>query len=758
MVKQRKWLITVVAAVLALAMGMALVACGGKKLTVTWTYESAQAEVLTEDGKALPTSVKKGAEVSFTAKGINGYEVVSVKANGATVRATNGVYKTAIDEKTEIVVETAEKIRNVTVTAKPTKLVYIAGEEVDKTGMTVEVEYETDRKETVTDYSVIYNTGSCFVIGDESFKVRYNGVTSETVALDEKTKLVVAIDPDGGAVSDEYIAALREKYADKLAVDQTTKVVTISYAEPITEDIVLPVVDKTKTEVQKGLEGDYTFRGWKTDGNEAITSISKEAVVSVTCKAEYEANLVTLSEIKYELRKETVNMEDGTTEEKEIPYLIIKGEFKLADSVNLYLYEGNDEVEFNGPTIKKEEGATDRSFELLFNMRTLADASTDEVDYMGKWMDIKFVAELDKKEETMAIDMAMYGTIVDKDQIIHDDKYKYLFATYTNNDNGITTLKALYNEYVPITAALTGSLDKDGVPELTIAGVIDIAEYFGKQVAVDIEVDGKRHYKYANIGEKGAYTLTFTLDKATFPTYKDMYMHFAIVEPAADDAEHTVIWKDGNDGNFTNTWVSTDNLEKVTIGLIENSFALKVVGEKGDGYYIGYGKWGGLVLYGIQDSYETFKTSTAVTSYKVAAKDGKAWLEIKGTYDGDTYATAADFEKAVKTFYMDWMQNVVWTSHVYAWGTDAVLTAADGVWTIEMDITDIPVNTGTDSDAVYFHFGVDGKNYEIADADLEKIDSASVTVGGKQYEVLAVELWGAKLMAIKVTEAPAAAE
>ena len=113
MVKQRKWLITVVAAVLALAMGMALVACGGKKLTVTWTYESAQAEVLTEDGKALPTSVKKGAEVSFTAKGINGYEVVSVKANGATVRATNGVYKTAIDEKTEIVVETAEKIRNV---------------------------------------------------------------------------------------------------------------------------------------------------------------------------------------------------------------------------------------------------------------------------------------------------------------------------------------------------------------------------------------------------------------------------------------------------------------------------------------------------------------------------------------------------------------------------------------------------------------------------------------------------------------------
>lgn len=93
---------------------------------------------------------------------------------------------------------------------------------------------------------------------------------------------------------------------------------------------------------------------------------------------------------------------------------------------------------------------------------------------------------------------------------------------------------------------------------------------------------------------------------------------------------------------------------------------------------------------------------------------------------------------------------------MYTWGANAVLTAADGAWTIELDITDVPVNTGTDSDTVYFHFGVDGKNYEIADADLDKIDSASVTVGGKTYEVLAVELWGAKLMAIKVTEEPAA--
>lgn len=758
MVKQRKWLITVVAAVLALAMGMALVACGGKKLTVTWTYESTQAEVLTEDGKALPTSVKKGAEVSFTAKGINGYEVVSVKANGATVRATNGVYKTAIDEKTEIVVETAEKIRNVTVTAKPTKLVYIAGEEVDKTGMTVEVEYETDRKETVTDYSVIYNAGSNFVIGDESFKVRYNGVTSDAVALDEKTKLVVTIDPDGGALSEGYIAALRERFADAVAVDGTTNVVKVSYAEPISEDITLPVVNDDETQVQKGLEGDYTFRGWRNAGNELVTSVSKDEVTSVSCKATYEANLVTVSEIKYEVRNETVDKGDGTTEQKDIPYLIIVGEFKLADSVNLYLYEGNADVEFNGPTIEKQAGATDRSFELKFNMRSLADASTETVDYKGKWMDIKFVAELNEKEEVMAIDMAKYGEVVDKDQVIHDDKYKYMFATYTDSGTGVTTLKALYNDYVPITAGLTGAVNSEGVPEFTIAGVIDIPEYFGKQVAVDIEVDSNRNNKYATIGSNGAYSMTFTLDKQTYPTYKDMYMHFAIVEPAEEGQEHTVIWKDGIDGNFTNAWVSTDNLQKVTVGLIEDSFALKIVGTSGDGYYVGYGKWGGLVLYGVQDRFETFKSSTAATSFKVIEKSGAAWLEMKGTYDAEAYASAADFEAAVKTFYVAWMQKDVWTPNAYTWDTGITVSAADGAWTIEMNVTAIPVNPGTDTDrgVVYFHFGADGKNYEIADADLGKIDSGSVTVDGKKYEVVAVELWGAKLMAIKVTEESAA--
>ena len=148
--KKRNFVVTALAALALTTLGIgALAGCnsGEKKpqpssqesivyCALTWKVAE-HAKVTVEGYDDLPSQVEEDTAISFTVSVDEGYEVDSVKANNKKVSFKNEKYTVGITRDTEIVIEVSQAITDLKVQTNPTKLTYIAGEEIDLTGLVV---------------------------------------------------------------------------------------------------------------------------------------------------------------------------------------------------------------------------------------------------------------------------------------------------------------------------------------------------------------------------------------------------------------------------------------------------------------------------------------------------------------------------------------------------------------------------------------------------------------------------------------------
>ena len=724
MVKSKKTLLLVVLALVAVLSVAVLTACnGGEKYKITWDV-SENATVTVEGESTLPTEVEAEKTLVFSVTASKGYTVFQVLVNDRAISALKGGnYSTSIKADTVIKVETTENVESVAVKTNPDKLTYVAGEKLDATGMEVEVTYGSGRKATETNYTVMYQNGAdAFSLGDTTFAVSFKGVKSSDVSLTAAVEAKIVIDPQGGTIAEDYFTALQSNTELHNLTKSEDGVISFTYST-LSAAIALPTAEQWS----KGQVGDYSFVGW---GAKEIATDNKE---SKTFTVQYKAGLVIVESIAY--RAETV-------EGEEVPYLVISGKFNAAKEAYLYLYEGNDKVELVGDTIGGADVKRGDPFELKFDLRKLVAKS-----YEGKWMDIKFLAKEGSGEnariETMEIDLNDYPTnFVNVDQQLIVGDYIYTFSVYTPENTNARLLKAVYNKYFKNEYTMRGGVDSEGKMILTIEGAVS-KTWAGKAVCIDYWANVSKD-AYATIGEDGSYTINISIDEV--PLNTDGYFHFKIVESETD---HTELYKDG-DGNLLNSGCINKDLQTVKIGLIDNTGALRIANsDETKVYYIGKGKWGGIVVYARNEAL----VSTVTTGVALEVVNEKAYLVISGTYD---VANEAMIEKTLGFVQADFQSNES-AGSVSKWETvqltaDNIITeGANGNWKVRLEIAAFGVENG---DALICHFGFGGKS-DLEFADVDK--TTTITAGGFTYRLDLFTGWDNRnVVTVFVTTAEAA--
>ncbi|MBP5242303.1 MAG: hypothetical protein J6Z36_01260, partial [Clostridia bacterium] len=379
--------------------------------------------------------------------------------------------------------------------------------------------------------------------------------------------------------------------------------------------------------------GDFTFLNWTNNA----TSIAANATASATYTANYNAKLLVLTNIYYE------NVAEG---EETVPYLIVEGTFKAAEKAYLFLYEGNRQISLKGTEIT---GQRDEAFELKFDLRELTKAvAEDGSSFQGAWMDIKFRAEFGDIVEEMAIDLNNYADdFADVDQQIVNGGYSFYFQVY-EPANGARDLKAVYGEY-------KYSYDmtfENGA--LKISGVVYDPQLFGKAVKIDLNT--AETTAYGAIDGEGKWTVVIDMDG--LPRDTTGYAHFAVVEsvPTEEVPTPAEVYRDGSDGNLANgKWVTEQATEVYGVDLITGK-AIREASNTDRVFYIGDGKWGGIIAY-----VRSERVSNEAMSLEVI--EGKVYVVYSG--EGG-YASKEQAESDLKaTFaYVDVMEDTAWTSVV----------------------------------------------------------------------------------------------
>ena len=726
MVKSKKTLLLVVLALVAVLSVAVLTACnGGEKYKITWDV-SENATVTVEGESTLPTEVEAEKTLVFSVTASKGYTVSQVLVNDRAISALKGGnYSTSIKADTVIKVETTENVESVAVKTNPDKLTYVAGETLDTAGMEVEVTYGSGRKATETNYTVMYQNGAeAFSLGDTTFAVSFKGVKSSDVSLSAAVEAKIVIDPQGGTIAEDYFTALQSNTELHNLTKSEDGVISFTYST-LSAAIALPTAEQWS----KGQVGDYSFVGW------GATEIAADNKASKTFTVQYKAGLIIVESLRYE--NQTIT-EDGA--QVEVPYLIIAGKFNAAKEAWLYLYEGNDNVELIGDTIGGADVKRGDPFELKFDLRKLV-----ATGFIGKWMDIKFCAKEGSGEnarlETMEIDLTDYPTdFVDLEQILINGDYSYNFQVWEAGTGRY--LKAVYSKYFKNEYTMRGGVDSEGKMILTIEGAVS-KTWAGKAVCIDYWANVSKD-AYATIGEDGSYTINISIDEV--PLNTDGYFHFKIVESETD---HTELYKDG-DGNLLNGGCQNKDLQIVSVGLIENTGALRIANsDETKVYYIGKGKWGGIVVYARNEAL----VPTVTTGVALEVVNEKAYLVISGTYD---VANEAMIEKTLGFVQADFQSNES-AGSVSKWETvqltaDNILTeGANGNWKVRLEIAAFGVENG---DALICHFGFGGKS-DLEFADVDK--TATITAGGFTYRLDLFTGWDNRnVVTVFVTTAEAA--
>ncbi len=603
MTKRRTILAVVLGLIIALCLSFA-VACGGDKggdktmSSVTWNIDDKENVTVTlEDGtEQLPETFAVGEELKFKVTPKTGYEVtVKVGSRGQTLTAKDGVYTYAVTgNSTVITITVTRTLKSVEVSTKPTKMTYFAGEELDPAGMVVTAKYEVGNDETVTAYTINYPTegAAYFALGDTSFTVTYGGKTSAAVALDATVVGKVTLDTQGGQIADGYKTFLEGKKAeygiDNIAVDATTHAMTFTFASQLVKDIELPTA-AMMTRGEGAAQSDYEFQAWN-GGSAATAKVPAETAVSVEYKAVWKVHLLDLTKIYYNL---------DTTGSEKVPQLIVEGKFRAAKSAYLFLYEGNDQVELKGPTIPATgEANRGDDFKLTFDMREVV-----KKGYVGKWMDIKFVAESDGVKDTQEINVADYADVTDfykDDDRVNLDGYRYYFTTYTYG--GVTTLKAVAAEYVSMEYTIAAQ-ENAGKLEFKFNGTVNEEIFYNKTAVIDFYVGSTKAY-YGAIGADGKFEIT--VDTSDWPLTTIAYAHFSIIESQEDT---TKLFPKSGEYNLVNNDCKTDfedNGEKAPDGsngnLLTNGTIMVCNADFTRVFYIGPGKWDGIIAYGYNEN------------------------------------------------------------------------------------------------------------------------------------------------------------
>jgi len=595
--KKRK-LITGLLALNLLTLGaVSLAACGGdnkeqsgEKEAETFAIKRTvadHAKVKVGSSETLPTTAKAEEKIEFTVTVDDGYEVSAVKFNNKKITAKNGLYSITITKESTLVVEVNEAVGELKVTSQPSKLVYYAGDEFDATGMVVEVEYGTGRKETLElgdkGYSVY---PSVFEGGETQIEVLFGG-KSVVVQLEQKVEYIVTIDPKGGTISEEYLANLAALKLNNYSVSEEG-VISFTYFDNLPSAIDLP----TDKEITKG---DSIFVGWGYE--ESISNFSKE---SVHAEANWQIGLVDVSKLDLEV-------------EENVPYLVIEGKYRAANEVYLYLYEGNAKVSLLGDTYKGEHGA---DFKVKFDLTRLSGVENPD-EYVGKWMDIRFNAKFGEKEESMEI----YSDKVDVDtsKVIKSNLIAYSFHVYEKKMKVAFT----YSKMDYTLEGISESYQGEEIDYLKIDGAVS-KDYAGKYIEVTWYQGSETEGHGSVIDSDGKFSIKYPL--SLISTQKtNAFAHVGIY----DSAEKNETLYGGTSTNLliADSGTAFPKLPK-KLGDITNAF--KYVGKNGLTYYIGYA-WEGLMVYCRDES--NLKEVT-LDSASLRLTEGKVYYVLTGTSIG----------------------------------------------------------------------------------------------------------------------------
>ena len=744
----KKKLLWIIVLAVITVFAVCLAACGDKatRYSIKWEV-SENATVTVEDSDELPSEAKEGSTVSFTVEADKGYEVSAVRVNDRTVSAdSSGKYNVIIRSDTTIKVETEDNVESVTVSTNPSTMTYYEGQTLDPEGMVVSVKYAGSGKtEAVTDYTVVYQNGNAFALGDTSFSVKYLGVESAPVQLTKAVEVLITIDPAGGTLDAGYLSGLQENSELHDVAQDEDGVITFSYSA-ITSPVELPLF----TMWNKGEQtGDFIFLNWNVSlrtGEENIsdTEIAATNLVSRTYTANYIANLVDVTSVSYVL-------------EENVPYLVIEGTYKAATQLTLFFHEGNKNITLEGDSFGGAEAKRGEAFKLKFDMRKLAEQKDEDgnpIDYLGSWLDIKLVAVMNGIEESQ--DISTNG--VDLNQNINDGSYVYKFADY----NG--ALKAIVTVYFQHEFTFSAEVDKDGDLVVTFTGTVN-KEFAGNAVQIDTWSNDS-DVAVGEIDAEGNYTVELTI--ADTPLDTDGYFHLKIVESVDNSTE---VAKPNDEANLPNNDCANDNLEIVNFGLIENNYGLKVSNETGTrAFYVGFGKWGGFVFRGVNESVE--KAEIEITGVTLETKNEKPYLVVSGTYldtlsneDITTIMTTDLFAELLNngdassgSVSTDWTG----TQLTYVGTEDApatvLLEVSEGTWKMYLDLS---ARNNTIGEVLFSHLsftGSAGTNLESTNIDTETKITFTETDGDKiEFSLGEFTTWGGHVVSIYVKAAPAAA-
>ena len=581
-----------------------LTGCGGKpsdpgkqegeKFAITWTIPE-HATVKMDDGSEPVKEAENGTSIIFTVATDEGYSIDSVKANNKRVSAKSGKYAISISKATEIVIAVKEAIGELKVTP-PTKLTYYAGDELDLTGMVVEVSYSTGRKETIeygADGYSVYPT--VFEGGEDHFEVIYSG-TTVNVPLDKRVEYLVSIDPNGGSIASSWIEKVQAMNLNNFAVSDAG-VVSFTYYQNITKTINLP----TKEEMHRE---NHSFTQWSYDGT--INSNSTGSIIAV---AGWQIELVEVDVV-------TLFLED------DVPYLNVHGTFKASEEVYLRLYEGNADIGFDGPTFKGTSGS---EFNAKFDLREL---SAKGSEYEGKWMDIRFNAIYDGKETSMEI--FVNNVTVEMSTKIYKDEFVYSFQVYDGK------LKVLFETVTGVSYDILPHA-VDGKDYLQIKGS-GLTEYANNYFAISWWANGETDFVGAPISSNGEVTLEFPLEVLGAKTGTNCYAHETIF---ADSSMTEVLYG----GTNTNLLIKEirNSFPKLAVRKGDVTYGISYVGLDNITYYIGY-TWDGLIVYPADES-------VVIENASIELRNNKVYYIVTGS-------TSLTPDKFVYGFYFQHVNNL----------------------------------------------------------------------------------------------------
>ena len=590
--KKTKLFVSLLSLPILASVSYGLVSCGESVVnhSITWEYDKDKVSVTVSEGE-LPTTFAEGEELTFTVTPSKGYEILRVSKNGTRISGRNGTYTTVIEEDSTISITLEEVISGLTITKDPDKLDYLDGEEVDVTGMEVTVNYETGRSEEIeyggsNGYSVSPSTLSG---GDTSFRVVYEDV-SATVELNDVVQFRVSVGFSGATVAEEYKTYLEGLNLDNFTYEDTVGFTFTYYNSLPEEGVLLPTVEQMTRE-------NSNFINWSgaTDGK--ITNDSG----SVEITANWEYNLVIPESINFEVV-------EG------VPYLVFNGQFGIDDvSLSLYLYEGNDDVELRTEQIVSGKAGDD--FTYRFDLRELS--GHNEGAYKGKWMDIKFLAEIGDREEVQ--DIRVGEIEVDLNNKIRAGGYTYRFETYTAG--GVTSLKVVFEEnYYTYNISFS---TEENITYLDINGTVSREEYYGKYLEISWYQNGNGEFNQAGSlinATDGTFKVSVDLSKFNFGNMG--YAHVTIRE--SEDSTSAILFGGTNTNLASGDCLTAFNPFEERVGELSSG----ITTNNGDIHYF-VGSSNGLALYVVDDSRDM-----GVSSITLSENEGVVYYNLTLSYRG----------------------------------------------------------------------------------------------------------------------------